>query len=153
MMIAAVILVIAAAMASAYSSYESGQQQKKAADFNSQVAEGNANQARQAAAAKAEQFRTAGERRLSQMRQQYAKAGVDVEGTPLTVLMDSSEQLAKDELRIKSGGESSAWSFMSESELQRSAGQSASMGGNIGAGASLLGGAARATSIYAGSTK
>ncbi len=148
----AIIIAVAAAMASAYASYSSGQQQKKAANFNSQVAAGNARQAQQAAAAKAEQYRIAGERRMASMRQQYAKAGVEAtEGTPLTVLMDSAQELAKDEVRIRYGGEAQSWAFMSESELQKSKGASAYTGGMIGAGASLLGGASRATSMYAGS--
>ena len=149
----AIIFAIAAAAASAYASYEGGRQQKKAADFNAKTQEGNARLARQAAEAKAEQYREAGERRMASIRQQYAKAGVEPDaGTPLTVLMDSASELAKDELRIRSGGENQAWNFLSESELQRSSGKSAMQGGYIGAGASLLGGAARAYGTYSAGT-
>jgi hypothetical protein len=153
MFIAAIVLVAMAAMASAYSSYSAGQESKKAADYNAQMAEYSADQARQVATAKSEQLQKEQGFRLATMRQQYAMAGVEpTEGTPLLSLMYSAGEAAKDVVRVKAGGESTAWGFMSEAELQRSTGASAYQGGMIGAGASLLGGAARATSIYARGT-
>lgn len=149
--VAAVVTVIAAGV-SAYASYEQGQQQKKAANFNAKMAEYNAQQAKDAAKAKAEIYEKETRRRLGAMRQQYAAAGVEpTAGTSLAVLIDSAQEAEKDLVRIKAGGEAESWSFMGESELQRSMGASYERAGNIGAGASLLGGAARVISIYAGS--
>ncbi len=152
--VAAIVISVAAAATSAYASYQAGVQQKNAADFNARMAEYNAEQARQAAQAKAEIYQRETERRMGTIRQQFAASGVELgPGTPLTVMMDSASSAAKDIVRIKAGGEASAWSFLSEAELQRSMGVSAMTQGQIGAGASLLGGAARGLSIYSAANK
>lgn len=148
----AAIVIMASAAVSAYASYESGVQQEKAADFNAQMATYQADQAKQAAQAKAEIYERDVERRMGTMRQQYAASGVELSnaGTPLSVMMDSAVTAAKDVVRIKAGGDVSAWGFMSEAALSTSQGQSAMAGGQIAAGASLLGGAAKVFSMYQG---
>lgn len=152
--LAAAVITMAAAATSAYASYQAGVQQRNAADFNARMAEYNAEQARQAAQAKAEIYQKEVDRRMGAIRQQFAASGVELgPGTPLTVMMDSAQAAAKDIVRIKAGGEATAWSFLSEASLQRSVGESAMAQGQIGAGASLLGGASRAMSIYSASTK
>lgn len=144
-------LVIAASAVSAYASYQAGVEQKRAADFNARMAEYNAENARRAAQAKAEIYQKEVNRRMGTIRQQFAASGVELgPGTPLTVLMDSASNAARDIVRIKAGGEAAAWSFLSEGELQRSAGESAMKQGELGAGASLLAGAAKAYSAYSG---
>ncbi len=145
----AVVAMVASAAVAAYSSYESGRQQQKAAEFNAGMAEYNAKIARDAAKAKEEMYSREAARKMGTMRQQLAMAGVEpTAGTPLTVLMEASSEVAKDKLRIAAGGEAQAWGFLSEAELSRSQGQSAMMQGTIGAGASLLGGAARVGAFY-----
>jgi len=86
---------------------------------------------------------------MASIRAGFASSGVaTTEGTPLLVLMESAEESAKDELRIRRGGEQAAWGLLQEANIQRLKGQSAAQQGALAAGASLLGGAARVAKVY-----
>lgn len=142
-------LMVAAAAVSAYASYETGRQQKKAADYNAQMADYNAKIALDAARAKEDAYSRDAARKLGAIRQQYAASGVEpTAGTPLTVLMESAQEAEKDKLRIRAGGEAESWAYRSEANLARMQGKSAYTQGTLGAGSSLLGGAARAGAYY-----
>lgn len=150
--IAAYVSAAAAAVGagvSAYSSYQAGQEQKKVSEANARMAEYQAKQAKEAAGVKAAQYKREAERRMSAIRAGYAASGVTTtEGTPLLVLMESAQEVAKDELRIRRGGEQTAWGLLREANIQRMGGKSAASRGYLGAGASLLGGAARVAGQY-----
>lgn len=134
---------------SAVGSYEAGQRQRDVSEANRRMAEYQAKQAKQAAEVRAEQYGREAKRRMAQMRAGYAVLGVSTtEGTPLLVLMETAEEAAKDELRIRRGGEQTAWGLLQEATIQRLAGRGAYQRGVMGAGASLLGGAARAYGKY-----
>ncbi len=139
------ILVVAAVSAAttAYASYETGRQQRKVGRANAKMLEHEAEQARYSAKVKAERYKREAARRMGQMRAGYAVSGVDVEGTPLLVLMESASEAAKDEERIRQGGEQQAWGLLSRANIQRIGGKGAYTAGAMGAGSSLLGGAAR----------
>ena len=141
--VAGVIALVGAAT-SAYASYESGRQQQKVSKANARMLENEAAQAKYAAKVKAGQYRKEAARRMAQMRAGYAASGVaTTEGTPLLVLMESASEAATDEERIRQGGEMDAWGLMARAGIQRTAGESAASRGALGAGSSLLGGAAR----------
>ena len=143
------VAAVAAAGVTAYASYESGKQQDKVAEANARMAEYQAKQAKQAAEVRATQYAREAKRRMSSMRAGFSVSGVaTTEGTPLLVLMESAEESAKDELRIRRGGEQTAWGLLQEANIQRLKGQSAAQQGALGAGASLLGGAARTAKYY-----
>lgn len=143
------VAAVAGAGVAAYSSYESGRQQDKVAESNARMAEYQAKQAKQAAEVKATQYAKEAKRRMASIRAGFSSSGVaTTEGTPLLVLMESAEESAKDELRIRRGGEQTAWALLSEANIQRLKGQSAATEGYLGAGASLLGGAARVAKVY-----
>jgi len=150
--IAAYVSAAAAAVGagvSAYASYEQGQEQKRVSEANARMAEYQAKQAKDSAELKASQYKREAERRMSTIRAGYAASGVTTtEGTPLLVLMESAEEVAKDELRIRRGGEQTAWGLLQEANIQRMGGKSAATQGAWGAGASLLGGAARVAGTY-----
>lgn len=138
------IISIAASALGAYASYESGRQQKKAGEAQARYYEQQAEQERYAAKVKAEQYKKEAERRMGIMRASYAASGVEIgEGTPLLMLMESAAEAAKDETRIKQGGELGAWGLLSEANLARMGGKSAYTSGLMGAGSTLLTGAAR----------
>jgi len=140
---------VAGAGVSAYSAYEQGQEQKRVAEANARMAEYQAKQAKDAAALKAAQYKREADRRMASIRAGFAASGVaTTEGTPLLVLMESAEEVAKDELRIKRGGDQTAWGLLQEANIQRIGGKSAATKGYYGAGASLLGGAARVAGSY-----
>ncbi len=150
-MVAAVVATVLASAVSAYASYKSGQSQKEAAEFNASMSEQQAANAREAARVKSEQAQRAYSRQLASMRAGYSAAGLELStGTPLMVLMDSASEAAKDIERIKKGGESQANLFQGEAGLQRLMGNAAYTAGVLGAGVSLLGGASKVGSMYAG---
>ena len=143
------VAAVAGAGVAAYSSYESGRQQDKVAESNARMAEYQAKQAKQAAEVKATQYAKEAKRRMASIRAGFSSSGVSTtEGTPLLVLMESAEEAAKDELRIRRGGEQAAWGLLQEANIQRLKGQSAAQQGALAAGASLLGGAARVAKVY-----
>jgi len=143
------VAAVAGAGVSAYASYEQGQQQEQVAEANARRAEYEAEQEKKAAEVRAARYKREAERRMSAMRAGYAASGVaTTEGTPLLVLMESAEEAALDELRIKRGGEHTAWGLLQEANIQRIAGKGAVARGTWGAGATLLTGASRAASQY-----
>src|SRR3972149_4109881 len=93
---APIILMVAATAASAYASYQSGKAQQQAANFNSEMANRQADQARAVAKIKEQTYRDEVGRRMAKMRADYAAAGVTTEGTPLLVMMDSARQAERD---------------------------------------------------------
>ena len=144
---AGVSVVIAAvgAATTAVSAYSAGQSRKASAEANARNLEYQAEQTRATAEIKSRQYAREAKRKMSIIRASYAASGVATsEGTPLLVLMESAEEAATDELRIKQGGEMTAWGLLSQSNIERMKGRSAAQQGAMGAGASLLGGAARA---------
>jgi len=144
MAMAPIVLTVLSTAISAYSSYESGRQQQRTAQANAQMLEKKAEQEKYAAKVRGQQYKKEAERRMGQIRAGYAVSGVSTtEGTPLLVLMESASEAAKDEGRIRQGGEQAAWGLLSEARIQRIAGKSAYTQGVMGAGSSLLGGAAR----------
>ena len=139
----------AGAAVSAVSSIQAGKQQDKVAAANARMAEYQAKQAKEAAELKASQYSREAERRMSAMRAGFAASGVSTaEGTPLLVLMESAEEVAKDELRIRRGGEMTAWGLLQEANIQKMSGTNAATQGYWGAGSSLLGGAGRVANVY-----
>ncbi len=146
----AIALVVAGSAASAYASYQSGKSQQAAADYNAEVADQQARQAQTVAKIKEENYREEVQRRMASMRAGYAQAGVTTEGTPLLVMMEAARQAEKDAQRIRYGGDIESLALLIEAGLQRMIGKQAYQAGQIGAGVSLLSGAARASSMSYG---
>lgn len=148
---AALIIMAAATAVTAYSAYSAGEREKHARDYNAKMAEYQARTAREAAEVRREIYAKKAARQLATMRARYGASGVDIsEGSPLLVLMESAGEAAKDELRIKYGGEAESWGLLSEAQKEREAGQGAYAGGVLSAGGSLLSGAAKGYSMYSG---
>lgn len=147
--IAGVVLTAISTGVAVYSSYETGRREKKVADANARLAEIQAEQAEKAAKVRAAQYSREAKRRMSAMRARFAVSGVaTTEGTPLLILMESAQEVAKDKLRIERGGQQTAWGLLQEAKIQRLGGKSAYQRGILGAGATLLSGAARTYKAY-----
>lgn len=151
---AATTVLAAAAVASAAigatAAYSQGQSQKNMAEYNAKMAQYQAQREQEAAADRAQRYQKEAQRRLSSMRAGYLASGVSMEGTPLLTLMESAQEAAKDEVRIKRQGDMVSWGLLSEANLSKMRGKSAYTQGVMGAGSSLLGGAARAYGLYGG---
>lgn len=133
-----------------YSAYQQGQAQQKAAKYNAKVAENQAIAARNAAAVREQQHREQVRRLHATQRAVSGASGVTEEGSPLLVMADTLEQAELDAQRIRYGGEVSAAGFESQARLSRFQGQQAAQAGLIGAGSTLLSGAASAARVYGG---
>jgi hypothetical protein len=138
----------ASALASAYSSYESGRAQRQAAKQSASLAERDAANQRAASQIRAENYQEEARRKMATMRARYAGSGVTMEGTPLLTLMESAREREKDLQRIRWGGEAQASTYEGEAGLRRMMGEQSYKQGIMGAGTSLLSGASKIGSMY-----
>lgn len=146
---AAVIAVIGAAV-SAYAQYQAGQAQAASLKYQQKVAENQAIAARQAAQVAAENARERHQRVMAAQRARLGAAGVmSTEGSPLIVQMESAEQAALEEARIRYSGEVQAGGVESQAVLSGFQARQARTAGTLGAGASLLSGVGGAYGTYA----
>src|SRR3989304_3367307 len=105
---------------SAYAAYQSGQQQAKALDYQAKVARNQATAAQQAAQVAAENARERNRRVLASQRARIGASGViGSEGSSLLVQLESAEQAALEEARIRYGGEVQATGLESAERLRR----------------------------------
>jgi hypothetical protein len=146
--IASVAATVATTAISAYSSYQQGQQAEKAGKYNAQVAENQAIMVRQAAGVREEQHRARVRALAGQQRAGVGASGVEEAGSPLLVMADTLQQAELDAQRIRYGGEVSATGYESQARLQRYQGGQYATAGMLGAGQSLLSGAATLGRMY-----
>src|SRR3990167_3178260 len=98
---------------SAYAAYQSGQQQAKALGYQATAAQ-------QAAQVAAENARERNRRVLASQRARIGASGViGSEGSSLLVQLESAEQAALEEARIRYGGEVQATGLESAERLRR----------------------------------
>jgi len=145
-------LTVVSTAVGVYSAYSQGQAQQKAAKYNAKVAENQATAARNAAAVREQQHRERIRQLAGTQRANSGASGIALEGSPLLVMADTLEQAELDAQRIRYGGEVSATGFESQARLQRFQGAQAAQAGMIGAGSTLLSGAAKAMSYGGGAT-
>lgn len=144
------VAAVAAAGVAAYSQYQQGQAQNAAQKYNAKVAENQALAARQQAEFAANQQRERSRRLIANERALYGTAGVDVSaGSPLLVVADSAKQAELDAQATLAGGAARSSGFEAQGTLDRFMGRQAVQAGNLGAGATLLSGAASGASAYA----
>ena len=140
--------------------------QSQAADYNAQVARQNAmyaeqagQQQRQIAAENERRQRLRTTKLLGAQRAGYAKAGVTMEGSPLEIMSETASQGELDALNIRYGGEVGAYNARVQGSRYRSqagfydfeSGRTMTTG-MIGAGSTLLTGAARAGQYWGAGT-
>lgn len=160
--VAAIAVGVIGAGIAAYSTYSQGQAQRKQSAYNALIAQQNAN----LAAKKAEMTRTATELEAERFRKQtkafkaaqqvgYAKAGVQMAGTPVLTAAETQRQADIDELAIRYAGSVELSNVLAEQARQEQTavlmqmqGKQASRAGSLGAGASLLTGLGQAGTNY-----
>jgi hypothetical protein len=114
------------------------QSQGQQYDYNAQVAEANAQAARQSAAFEEERTRERARRLQGSQRAAYAKAGVQMVGSPLEVLDETAIEAELDAQAIRYGGAVRAGQELSQAEIDRRRGREARGGGYVSAGATIL---------------
>jgi hypothetical protein len=148
-MIAMVALTVAAAAASAYATYSASEAQAKAMEYNAEEAQRQAEMVDQQTRFAAQQQAEKDRRTRAAARAIQGTSGVAVgEGSSLLVDLDSAKQAELNYQAIRYQGEGQVRSLRSQSVLDRFQAKSTRQQGLIGAGASLLGGAASGASQY-----
>ena len=148
---AALVAAVVAAAASAYATYQSGQQQAKGFRYQAQQQENQAQAARNAAAVQEAQSRERNKRIMALARARAGASGVvSTEGSPLLVMLENARQAELEAQLIRYGGEIQAGFLEGESRLSTFRGRNARRAGNIGAGTTLLSGVANAYAGYKG---
>ena len=140
-----IALTVAAAAATAYAQYSASEAQASAMKYNAAESERQAEMADQAARFAAQQQGEKDRRTRAAARAIQGTSGVEVgEGSSLLVDLDSAKQAELNYQSIRYQGESQVRNLRSQSTLDLFKARSTSQQGLIGAGASLLGGAASA---------
>lgn len=136
-------------------------QQMDAADFESAVADNNANlayyqatNARQRGAAEARDVGLEASKIEGQAKVAIESAGIDsTSGSAKNVIAASNMAAAKDQERIRAKAAMEAWGFRNEEQELRARGKMAKETGYLGALGTGLGGAGQAAGYYAQSKK
>lgn len=142
----AVPLMLAGTGLAAAGQISSGIAAGRAADFNARVAEQNAELERWRSARDERLFRRDARRLQGKQRAAIAKSGVTTAGSPLEVLAETAAQAEEEALAIRFGGNVAHDRAKAQASLHRFEGRQRRLAGALGAGSSLLTGAARALS-------
>jgi hypothetical protein len=144
-----IALTVAAAAASAYVQYSASEAQAAAMKYNAAEAERQAEMADQATRFKAQQQAEADRRKRATARAITGVSGVEVgKGSSLLSDLDSARQAELNYQAIRYQGEGEVRALTSQRTLDLFQARSTQRQGLIGAGASLLGGAASGASQY-----
>lgn len=144
--VTAVVVAAAGATLAAYSAAGQGDAAQGAAAVNAQNAEYNAELVKKRALEDERQFRLSFRRDQASNRVAVAASGVRLEGSPLAVLRDNTSKMEEDALKIKQGGKAQEQTYLRQASGYRLSGSAAGRAASVGAAASLLSGAASATS-------
>ena len=157
-----IAVTVAAAATSAYASYESAQQQaaaqKATGKYNAQLAENQAQQARNealnakyAAEVQAKQREDHTRRVLASQRVAAGASGITTEGSPLAVMMDQASQGAYEAALIRYGGETQQAGYLNQGNVFDTQGAFARFSSDFSASAAEEAGAYRAgTTLLSG---
>ncbi len=125
-----------------------GRAEGRASDFNALVADQQARQERQSAAAEARDYRRGENRKLASSTAARGAGGVTGAGSPLLVEESTIREIALGSARLKYAGDVRSKRLQDEAELYRMRGKSARRAGYLNAGSSLLSGASSWAANY-----
>lgn len=132
---------------SAYSSYQSGQSQKKAAEYNAEMQERQAKDAIAIGAQDAAARRDRARKVASAQAEAAAMSGVDVNtGTPLALLTETAGLGELDALTAQNNAQRQAWGYQGQAILDAYQGRMAGQAGTLNATSTFLGGLSSAAS-------
>ncbi len=115
-----------------------GETQAAIAERNALLAERQAESQRQAAAAEALKQERKGKALKARQRALFAKSGVELRGSPLSVLVETAENLEADRLNILKEGRIAAGTSLQQAGIIRAQGASAKARGRATKRASIL---------------
>lgn len=133
----------------AYSSYQSGQQQQAASNYNAQVASNNAAIASQVGESNAQQAALQGRIQAGKMQAALAASGVDASsGTPMMLLSNQAEQSSLNQQNAMFQGANQATSYNNQAAIDRYQGSIAEGAGDSRAISGLLTGTTSGVGNY-----
>lgn len=115
-----------------------GEQKRAIENRNAQLAEKQAEEQRVASAAEALKFERQGKALQSRQRALFAKSGVELRGSPLSVVVDTAQNLEADRLSILREGAIRAGTTKQRADIFRLEGSAASSRGKAAARSSIL---------------
>jgi hypothetical protein len=146
--IIAVVLSVASGVYSAVQQNKAGKAAEDAEEYNASIADQNARAIQDKAAYDEEMHRERVKKLLKSQRALYGGSGVDMEGSPLMVQADTTEQGEMDALAIRQGGNVQAAQQRSQANLMRMYGRNAASAGRAQATGTLLSTGASAVGSY-----
>ena len=115
-----------------------GRTQEKIAQRNADIALKQAEEEKQAAAAQAIAQERRGRALIGEQRAKFAKSGVELRGSPLSVLVETAEELEADRLSILRTGSIAAGRNIARAGIFRAQGSAAKARGTAAKRASVL---------------
>ncbi len=115
-----------------------GRTQEKIAQRNADIALKQAEEEKQAAAAQAIAQERRGRALIGEQRAKFAKSGVELRGSPLSVLVETAEELEADRLSILRTGSIAAGRNIAQAGIFRAQGSAAKASGTATKRASVL---------------
>ena len=141
----ALALIIAGGVTSTVAAVQSGRAARakgeaaeKIAQRNAQLAERQAEEEQTAAAAEALRIERQGKALKSKQRTLFAKAGVEARGTPLSVIVETAQNIEADRLTILREGQIRRGTSIAQAGIFRAQGKSAKARGKATQRASVL---------------
>jgi len=129
---------VASGVVGAMGAMQQGKAQSQAANYQAQVADRNAKMSRSQAAVEQDDQRRENMRQLGAIRAAYGGTGIEMAGSPLDVLEDTSIEQELDVERIGYRGELRALGETDKANLARAEAENAKSAGAIGAVGSIL---------------
>jgi hypothetical protein len=128
-----------------YGQRQAAKSAKEMGEYNAKLAENQAQQVDMDARESVKRRREQNRRFMGMQRTAYAKSGVTIEGSPLEVMAETAGILELEALDASRLAEQQGRALRGQAALDRRVGSTQARAYNIGAGASLLSGAANIT--------
>ena len=138
------VVGLVGAGASAYGQYQQGQSTKKWNDYNASVQRENAKAVLDQSNQQAEQKRAQGEQTMARQRVLYAKAGLDLSGTPTDVILGTAGEVENDAQLIIQKGQVGYVQDNESAAMSEGQGSDAATSGMLQASGTLLSGLGKA---------
>lgn len=152
--IAGLVATAVGAGVSAYGAYQQGQVAKSTAEYNADLMTQQAQNADLENRENMQRLATQNERTMASQRVNYAATGLEIgNGSPLQVQADTAKQLKLNMLDQNRAAQAQEQSLYAQAGATQWAGNNYAQAGMIGAGSSLLNGAASFSSQYYGMKK
>lgn len=141
-------VMAAGAVVSAVGSIYQGQAASAASGYNAQVDESNARASVQQGAEEERRVRVIGRKQQGQIRAAVGASGIQLDGSALDVLQESSANAEADALNARHNGELKASAYQKEAAGERFKSSTSSTAGYLGAASSILNAGASAYKVY-----